>query len=80
MTAITITEARKTLYQLVAETAKRHMPLIIKGKHNNAVLVSEEDWQALQETIYLTSVPCMVQSIKEGMQTPVSEMSDKLDW
>lgn len=80
MTAVTITEARKNLYQLVAETARGHKPLLIKSKHNNAVLVSEEDWQAIQETIYLTSVPGMAQSIKEGMETPASEMSNKLDW
>lgn len=80
MSTMTITEARKNLYQLVAETAQVHKPLLIKGKHNNAVLVSEEDWQAIQETLHLTSIPGMAESIKEGMQTPASEMSNKLDW
>ena len=80
MTAINITEARKDLYQLVAKTAKDHKPLTIKGKHNNAVLLSEEDWNAIQETLYLLSVPGMRESIHKGMAQSLKECSDEPGW
>ncbi len=80
MTAITASEARANLYRLIDEAASSHQPLLISGKRNNAVLVSEEDWMAIQETLFLLSVPGMRESIREGMDTPVEECDEDLDW
>ncbi len=80
MTAITASEARANLYRLIDEAASSHQPLLISGKRNNAVLVSEEDWAAIQETLFLLSVPGMRESIREGMDAPVEECSEDLDW
>ena len=80
MTAITATEARSKLYRLIDEAAESHQPIIITGKRNKAVLVSEEDWSAIQETLYLLSVPGMRESIRAGMGTPVAECDEELDW
>lgn len=80
MTGITATEARSNLYRLIDETAESHQPIVINGKRNNAVLISEEDWSAVQETLYLLSVPGMRESIREGISTPVEECAEELDW
>lgn len=80
MTGITATEARSKLYRLIDETAESHQPIVIMGKRNKAVLISEEDWSAIQETLYLLSVPGMRESIREGMETPVDECDEELDW
>ena len=80
MTEITATEARSNLYRLIDETAESHQPIVIMGKWNKAVLVSEEDWSAIQETLYLLSVPGMRESIREGMDTPVDACDEELDW
>jgi len=80
MAGITATEARGNLYRLIDETAESHQPIVIMGKRNRAVLISEEDWAAIQETLYLLSVPGMRESIREGMDTPVDECSEELDW
>lgn len=80
MTTITASEARANLYRLIDEAASSHQPLLITGKRNKAVLVSEEDWEAIQETLFLLSVPGMRESIREGMDAPVDECSEDLDW
>lgn len=80
MTAITASEARANLYRLIDEAASSHQPLLISGKRNKAVLISEEDWEAVQETLFLLSVPGMRESIREGMETPVDECTEDLDW
>ena len=80
MTAITASEARANLYRLIDETAASHQPLLITGKRNKAVLVSEEDWAAIQETLFLLSVPGMRKSIRQGMNTPVDACSQDLEW
>ena len=80
MAAITASEARANLYRLIDEAAASHQPVLITGKRNNAVLVSEEDWLVLQETLYLLSIPGMRESIKEGMNTPIEECDTELDW
>ena len=67
-------------YRLIDETAESHQPIVIMGKRNKAVLVSEEDWSAIQETLYLLSVPGMRESIREGMDTPEDECDEELDW
>ena len=80
MTTITATEARKSLYKLLDEVSESHEPIQITGKRNKAVLISEDDWRAVQETLYLHSVPGMTDSIREGMKTPVEECDEGLEW
>jgi len=80
MAGITATEARSNLYRLIDETAESHEPIIIMGKRNKAILISEEDWSAVQETLYLLSVPGMRESIREGMETPVDQCDEEIDW
>jgi antitoxin YefM len=80
MTTLTATEARKRLYSLVDEVVESHDPVQIVGKRNTVILVSEEDWRAIQETLYLTSIPGMRESIREGLKTPVEECDEELDW
>ena len=77
---LTVSDARANLYGLVDEAASSHEPILITGKRANAVLVSEEDWRAVQETLHLLSVPGMGESIREGMTEPLVECSDQLDW
>jgi PHD/YefM family antitoxin component YafN of YafNO toxin-antitoxin module len=59
MTSMTATEARRLLYSLLDDVAESHEPLQIAGKRHSAVLIAEEDWRAVQETLYLTSIPGM---------------------
>jgi len=80
MTTITATEARKLLYKLIDDVSESHEPIQITGKRGNAVLIAEDDWRAVQETLYLTSIPGMRESIIEGMKTPVAECDEDLDW
>ena len=80
MGSITATEARANLYRLIDQAAASHQPLLISGKRNKAVLVSEEDWTAIQETLFLLSVPGMRESIREGMATGIEDCSEELDW
>ena len=68
------------LYKLLDEIAESHEPVLITGKRVNAVLISENDWRSIQETLHLLSLPGMRESIREGLNTPVEECSDKLDW
>ena len=79
MSSLTATEARKRLYTLVDDVAESHEPVQIVGKRNSAVLISEEDWRAIQETLYLASIPEMRESIREGLKTPVEECEEELD-
>lgn len=80
MTTITASEARAKLYRLIDDTASSHEPILITGKRTNAVLLSEEDWSSIQETLFLLSVPGMRESIVEGLQTQPDECSKELDW
>jgi prevent-host-death family protein len=80
MSTLTASEARAKLYRLIDQAAESHTPIRITGKRNNAVLVSEEDWSAVQETMYLLSVPGMRESIREGLKTPAEELKSELDW
>lgn len=80
MTILNATEARSRLYSLIDEAATTHQPIVITGKRGNAVLISEEDWNSISETLHLLSVPGMRESIKEGMETPLSECDKELDW
>ena len=80
MTTLTATAARKSLYNLVDDVAMSHDPIQIIGKRHSAVLVSEDDWRAIQETLYLTSIPGMRESIQQGLNTPIEECSEELAW
>lgn len=80
MTTLTASEARASLYRLIDQAAESHQPIMITGKRGNAVLLSAEDWQAIQETLYLLSTPGMRESIKEGMAQPLGESAKDLDW
>ena len=80
MSTITATEARKNLYRLLDEVSESHEPIQITGKRSNAVLISENDWRSVQETLYLHSIKGMKESIVEGMRTSVDECSEDLDW
>ena len=80
MTILNATEARSRLYSLIDEAADTHQPIVITGKRSNAVLISEADWNAIEETLYLLSVPGMRESIKEGMEQELTDCSRALDW
>jgi antitoxin YefM len=80
MTAMSASEARKRLYNLVDEVRATHEPIQIVGKRSSAILVSEEDWRSIQETLYLMSIPGMRESIKEGLNTAVEECDEEPGW
>ena len=80
MNSITVTDARKTLHKLINETADSHEPILISGKKANAVLISEEDWNAVNETLHLLSIPGMRESIIEGLQTPLEDCDESIEW
>ena len=80
MEIISASEARERLYHLIDETAASHAPVTITGKRNNAVLVSAEDWSALQETLYLLSIPGMRESIRAEMAKPLQDSEQGLRW
>jgi antitoxin YefM len=73
MNALTVTEARSNLYRLIDETNISHKPSLIRGKKYSAVLISEEDWNSIQETLYILSVPGLGESILEGLNTPLED-------
>ncbi len=80
MDVLSATEARSKLFKLIDETADSHQPVVITGKRNNAVLVSQEDWSAIQETMFLLSIPGMRESLREGMATPLAKTTKVLKW
>ncbi|MEW5837390.1 MAG: type II toxin-antitoxin system Phd/YefM family antitoxin [Pseudomonadota bacterium] len=80
MPSLTASEARANLYRLIDQAAESHQPIRIVGKRTSAVLLSSEDWEAIQETLYLLSVPGMRESIKEGMAEPLGESAGELEW
>lgn len=80
MTRMTATEARKKLYTLLDSVAASHETIHIAGKRHSAVLVAADDWRAIQETLYLISIPDMRASIVKGLKTPVRKCKQELDW
>ena len=80
MTTVNVTEARANLYKLIDDASVSHEPVVITGKRGNAVLLAEDDWTAINETLYLLSVPGMRGSIIEGMQENLDETSTELEW
>lgn len=79
-TVLTPTKARANLYALIDEANDSHQPIYIKSKRKNAVLIAEEDWRAIEETLYLISIPGIRESIREGLNTPLDECTRELDW
>ena len=80
MTTLKASQARANLYRLLEQTAQSHEPVSIIGKRASAVLLAEEDWNAIQETLYLLSIPGMRQSIRKGLKTPISKCRRELKW
>ena len=80
MNIYTASKARQNFFQLMKEVGESHQPAHIISKDKNMVMISEEDYNAIQETLYLLSIPKMRQSIKQGIDTPLEECEDKLDW
>ena len=80
MRTINVTKARANLYKLLIEASESHEPIQIMGKKSNAILVSEEDWRSIQETLYLLSIPGMRETIIEGLNSDVDTDTQKLDW
>ena len=80
MSTISLTEAQVKLQDLINEVSQSHEPILISGITSNAILVSEEDWKGIQETIYLLSIPEVGASIVEDLATPISECSETLEW
>jgi len=78
MVTVSATEARSNLYRLIDSAADE--PVRITGRRGNAVLLSEQDWQAIQETLYLLGIPGMRQSIQKGLKTPVAQCKSELKW
>ena len=80
MTTLRASDARGKLYRLLDQSAQNHEPVLITGPRANAVLIAEEDWNAIQETLYLLSIPGMRESIRKGMKTPLEKCSDEPGW
>ena len=80
MTALTVTQARRNLFNLVDEVSSSHEPVQISGKRTSAILIAEEDWRAIKETLHLCSIPGMRESIREDLSVPVEECKTELEW
>jgi antitoxin YefM len=80
MPTLSATEARTKLYRLIDETSLTHEPVVITGKRGNAVLISEDDWRAIQETMFLLNIPGMRESIQEGLATPIENCKEEIEW
>lgn len=80
MTTLTATKARARLYGLIDQVASEHSPVHISGKRHSAVLIGDEDWRAIQETIHLLSIPGMRESIRDGLATPAEECDEDPGW
>jgi prevent-host-death family protein len=80
MKTISVTKARSNLYRLLDEAKISGEPIHITGKRSNGVLVSEDDWRAISETLFLLSIPGMRDSIREGLETPLDECETTIKW
>ena len=80
MTTYTATKARADLYKIIDQTNTSHRPVTITGKRHNVVMISEEDWNAIQETLYLSGIPGMRDSIVKGLQTDIKDLDGNLEW
>ena len=80
MKSLSATEARKSLYRLIDEVRVTSEPVQIEGKRSSAILIARDDWEALQETVHLLSIPGMRESIRQGIETPIEDCVEELDW
>ncbi len=80
MTTLTASQARAKLYKLLDKLAESHEPIQISGKRHDAVLISQEDWRAIKETLFLLSIPKMRESIRKGLRAPLKKCDKKLNW
>lgn len=80
MIVLKASTARMNLYRLIDEASTSNEPVLITGKRGNAVLIGEDDWRSIQETLHLLSIPGMRESIMEGLKTPVEECAKEVDW
>ena len=80
MASFPVNDAQHNLEKLIEQVVQSHEPILIEGERSNAVLLAEQDWSAIQETLYLLSVPGMRESIKSGLATPLEECDGELDW
>ena len=80
METVNSTLARSSIFQLIDKTNETSEPIMITGKRGNAVLISEDDWNAIQETLFLLSIPDMRKSIIAGMKEPINKCSNKIVW
>jgi len=77
---MSVSQVRADIYNVMDKTAQTHEPVLVTGKRNNVVMLSEEDWHAIEETLYLNSMPNMASSIQESMNAPDSEFSETVEW
>ena len=77
---MSVSQARANIYNIMDETSQTHEPILITGKRNNVVMLSQEDWNAIEETLYLNTIPDMASSIQESMNAPDSEFSETIEW
>ena len=80
VSVLSASDARSRLYRLIDQANESHEPVLISGKRNNAVLIAEDDWKSIQETLFLLSIPGMKESILEGMNEPLEDSRGSLDW
>ena len=80
MPTVPASKAKTNLRKLMGQTARSHEPIVITAEGMNAVLLAEEDWRAIQETVYLLSIPGMRQSIRKGLATPIAKCAKDLRW
>lgn len=77
---VTPSEARKHFYQLMDDVNTTHEPVFISGRKSEAVMIALSDWEAIQETLYLNSIPGMKASILKGMNTSPEDCLPSVDW
>ena len=77
---MSVSQVRADIYNVMDEAAQTHEPILITGKRNNVVMISQEDWNAIEETLYLNAIPNMVSSIQESINAPDSEFSETIEW
>jgi prevent-host-death family protein len=77
---MSVSQVRADIYNVMDETAQTHEPVLITGKRNNVVMLSQEDWNAIEETLYLNAIPNMASSIQESMNASDDEFSEDIEW
>ena len=77
---MTVSQVRADIYNVMDDAAQTHEPILITGKRNNVVMISQEDWEAIEETLFLNAIPNMASSIQDAMGTPDSEFSEDIEW